>query len=189
MFNPLVGWQREWFFLHNNVDTLLPMFMGNRPVPQPSWGYGVARRDTHKLQPMRDGFRQLLQAGLTGADLHQLPHLATPAAGIYTVDVPGPGCSGSCFSAELDNAEIDTRVWRILALGAHRNSVPSSIPLRERVARPWLSPLELASTRLCQFLSFLLHLLCLCAGSWVCAQRPTRVTLHGEFGKAGGQLY
>jgi hypothetical protein len=43
--------------------------MSNNPIPHPSWGSGVARWDTRKLQPLRDVVRQLLQAGLTGADL------------------------------------------------------------------------------------------------------------------------
>jgi hypothetical protein len=90
---------------------------------------------------------------------------------------PGPGCSDRSFSTKLDNAEIYTQVWRILALGAHWNSGPSPIPLREGVTRPWVSPLKLASARLCQFLPFLLHLLLLCAGSWVHAQRPVGVIL------------
>jgi hypothetical protein len=58
-------WQREWFFLWNDADAPLLVFTGNRPIPQPNWGYGVARRDTHKLQPLRDIVRQLLQAELT----------------------------------------------------------------------------------------------------------------------------
>jgi hypothetical protein len=33
MSNLPIGWQREWFFLWNDVDALLPMFTGNHPVP------------------------------------------------------------------------------------------------------------------------------------------------------------
>jgi hypothetical protein len=40
---PSVGWQKEWFFMRNDSDAMLPMFTGNRPVPQPNWGYGVAQ--------------------------------------------------------------------------------------------------------------------------------------------------
>jgi hypothetical protein len=35
---PLNGWQKEWFFLRNNTDVPLPMFMGSRPICQPCWG-------------------------------------------------------------------------------------------------------------------------------------------------------
>jgi hypothetical protein len=49
MSNPPAGWQREWFFLRNDVDVSVPTFTGNYTTPQPSWGYGLARRDIHKL--------------------------------------------------------------------------------------------------------------------------------------------
>jgi hypothetical protein len=42
MSDPSVGWQRVWFFLRNNADAPLPVFMGCDPIPQPKWGYGVA---------------------------------------------------------------------------------------------------------------------------------------------------
>jgi hypothetical protein len=100
---------------------------------------------------------------------------------------PRPGCSDYSFSTELDNALIDTRVRRILTLGAQQNSGPSLIPLREGVANPWVSPLELASAQLCQFLPFLLCLLRLCEGSWVHAPRPTGGYLTRGFSEAGGQ--
>jgi hypothetical protein len=43
MSDPLVEWQKGWFFLRNDVDALLLMLIGNRLYPQPDWGYGVAR--------------------------------------------------------------------------------------------------------------------------------------------------
>jgi hypothetical protein len=49
---------------------------------------------------------------------------------------PGPGCFDCSFSAELDNAEIDTKVRRILALEAHRNTGPSPFPLSEGIVSP-----------------------------------------------------
>jgi hypothetical protein len=55
----------------------------------------------------------------------------------------GPSCSDRSFSAELDIAEIDTWIHRILTLGAHWNSGPNPIPLREGIVSPWVSPLEL----------------------------------------------
>jgi hypothetical protein len=42
MSNPLVRWQKEWFFLRNYADAPLPVFTGKHPVPQPNWGYRVA---------------------------------------------------------------------------------------------------------------------------------------------------
>jgi hypothetical protein len=47
----------------------------------------------------------------------------------------GPSCSDHSFTAKLDDAEINTRIRRVLALRAHRNYGPSLIPLGEGVAR------------------------------------------------------
>jgi hypothetical protein len=60
---------------------------------------------------------------------------------------PRPSCPDRSFSAELDNFEIDIQIQRILTLGAHQNSDPSPIPLREGIVIPWMSPLELAFAR------------------------------------------
>jgi hypothetical protein len=45
------------------------MFMGDRPIPQPNWEYGVARADLHRLQPLLEIIRCLLQRGLTGTEI------------------------------------------------------------------------------------------------------------------------
>jgi hypothetical protein len=52
-------WLKVWFFLRNNVNVLLPMFTGSRPIPQPNWWYGIARRDLRRLQPLREVVQQL----------------------------------------------------------------------------------------------------------------------------------
>jgi hypothetical protein len=36
------GWQKVWFFLRNDADASIPIFMGCCPIPQPKWGHGVA---------------------------------------------------------------------------------------------------------------------------------------------------
>jgi hypothetical protein len=74
-------------FLRNTTDASLPVLTGNRPAPQPSWGYGVARWDIHKLEPLREVVQQLQQAGLMGADLCQPPHSAPSVVGGNNVDV------------------------------------------------------------------------------------------------------
>jgi hypothetical protein len=43
------GWRKKRFYLRNDASVLLPVFTGNRPIPMPSWGYGVASRDLGKL--------------------------------------------------------------------------------------------------------------------------------------------
>jgi hypothetical protein len=43
------GWQKIRFFLRNDGVARHPVFTGNRPIPQPNWGYGVAKKDLCKL--------------------------------------------------------------------------------------------------------------------------------------------
>jgi hypothetical protein len=50
MSDPLVVWQKGWFFSRNDTNVPLPI----RLVPQPKWGYGVAQED------LRDFVQQLL---------------------------------------------------------------------------------------------------------------------------------
>jgi hypothetical protein len=63
------GWWKKWFYSRNDVGAPLPAFTGNCPISLPTWGYGVARKDLRKLQPMREVIQQLRQAGLTGVHL------------------------------------------------------------------------------------------------------------------------
>jgi hypothetical protein len=58
---PTDGWRKVWFYLRNDTDAPLPVFTGSRPVPQPSWGYGMAQRDLHRLQPLCEVVQQLLR--------------------------------------------------------------------------------------------------------------------------------
>jgi hypothetical protein len=66
---PSDGWWKVWFFLRNDIDAPLPVFMGSRPIPQPNWGYGVIKKDLHRLQPLREVVQWLLYGGMTGVDL------------------------------------------------------------------------------------------------------------------------
>jgi hypothetical protein len=43
------GWWKKWFYLRNDASTLHPAFTYSCPIPLPSWGNGVARRDLSKL--------------------------------------------------------------------------------------------------------------------------------------------
>jgi hypothetical protein len=45
------GWWKVWF-LKDEADALLPMFMGGCSVPHPDWEHGVARADFPPLQPI-----------------------------------------------------------------------------------------------------------------------------------------
>jgi hypothetical protein len=39
------------------------------PIPHPNWEYGLARADLHRLQPLLEIVRRLLQRGLTGPEI------------------------------------------------------------------------------------------------------------------------
>jgi hypothetical protein len=56
---------------------------------------------------------------------------------------PGPSCPDRSFSAELDDTKINAQIHGILVHGANHNSSPSPVPLRDGVANPWVSLLEL----------------------------------------------
>jgi hypothetical protein len=63
MPGPPDEWQKVWFFLRNDVYTLLPMFTGSHLVPQPNWWYSVAKKDLHRLQPLCEVVQRLLPGG------------------------------------------------------------------------------------------------------------------------------
>jgi hypothetical protein len=42
MSDPSVRWLKVWFYLRNDADVPLIVFMGSRPICQPKWGYSVA---------------------------------------------------------------------------------------------------------------------------------------------------
>jgi hypothetical protein len=86
---PLDRWWKVWFFMRNDTNALLPMFMGSRLIPQPNWGYGVARKDFRKLQPLREVIQQLLCRGLMDTDLFQRRGSSAPSAGDDHLDVSG----------------------------------------------------------------------------------------------------
>jgi hypothetical protein len=51
--------------LRNDAEAPLPLFTGSRPIPQPKWRYGVAKKDLHRLQTLRDVIQWLLRGRLT----------------------------------------------------------------------------------------------------------------------------
>jgi hypothetical protein len=126
------GWQRVWFFFRNDVDAPLPVFKGSRPVPQPNWGYGVARRDLSRLQPLREIIQQLMHGGLTGADLLRtlFSHRVQPIRQWVTTMwmYPRPSCPDRPFSEELGDVEINTKIHSALAPGDDLNPGVSPPP-------------------------------------------------------------
>jgi hypothetical protein len=89
-------WQKKWFYLKNNTSTLLPVFIGGRPVPLSSWGGGVARKDLGKLQTLHENIQQLWSDKLTGVHLlrtlfsHRIQPLRRQRTTMWTY--PGPSC-------------------------------------------------------------------------------------------------
>jgi hypothetical protein len=64
------GWQKKWFYPRNDASASLPTFIDGRPIPLPSWGDGVAKKDLDKLHPLHKNLQQLRQYGLT--EMHLL---------------------------------------------------------------------------------------------------------------------
>jgi hypothetical protein len=64
---------------------------------------------------------------------------------------PGPSCPDRPFSAELDDMEIDPRIWGVLAHGANKKFGIGTVPLSKGVVNPWVSLFELTFVCLCQF--------------------------------------
>jgi hypothetical protein len=112
MPNPLVGWWRTWFLLRNAIDVSLPVFMGGHLVPHPNWEYGVARADLHRLQPLLEIVRGLLQRGLTGVEIlwslfsRGVQPLRHQEATMHMS--PGPSCPVHSFPMESVGTEINT---------------------------------------------------------------------------------
>jgi hypothetical protein len=69
MSDPPVEWQKVWFFLRNDTNVPLPVFMASRLVTQRKWGYGVAQGHICRLQSLCDVVQWLLRGGLMGVDL------------------------------------------------------------------------------------------------------------------------
>jgi hypothetical protein len=117
--SPPNGWWKVWFFLRNNTDAPLPIFMSSCHVPRPNWGYGVAQKDLRKLQPLWEVVRKLLQGRLTGVELLQT-FFSNRVQLLYHQEVtmwmyPGPSCPDRPFSVELGDTEINTRIQGVLA--------------------------------------------------------------------------
>jgi hypothetical protein len=109
----------------------------------------LAKKDTHKLQPVHDVLQSFLQAGLMGVDLLRtyIVRLVQPLRWweVTMWRYPGHSCHHCSFPIELVNAEVDTRVWRILALKVNWYSGSGPFPLRDGVVIPWVSLLEFIS--------------------------------------------
>jgi hypothetical protein len=179
MFKPSDGWQNVWFFPKNDANALLPVFTDRRPIPQPNWGYRVARKDLCRMQPLPEAVQQLLCRGLTGVDLLRtfFSHRVQPLHqwGTTMWMYLGPSYPDRPFFEELGDTEINTRICRVLTHVANLNLGAAPAPIREGVDSTLVSSPGPTFGCLCQFW-FQMHSCC-CAGSWVCSQHPVGVTL------------
>jgi hypothetical protein len=58
------------FYMHSYVEKkFILVKTGVTPIPDPNWEYGVAQADLHRLQPLLEIIRGLLQRGFMGEDL------------------------------------------------------------------------------------------------------------------------
>jgi hypothetical protein len=141
------GWQKKWFYLRNDASTPLPIFTSSCPVPLPSWGDGVARKDLSKFHPMREALQQLRQEGLTGTHLlwtffsRRIQPLRRQKIKMWLY--PGPSCPDRPFSVELSTVEVDSRVHKVLDLGVNPNPGAGPTPLQGGVASARVSTLDL----------------------------------------------
>jgi hypothetical protein len=111
------GWRKVWFFLRNNADAPLPMFMGSCP----------------DSQPLCEVVQQLLHNGLMGLDLLWtfLSHRVQPLRqlGMTMWMYMEPSCPNRPLSEELGDTEINTWIHRVLAHGAVLSLGTSPVPL------------------------------------------------------------
>jgi hypothetical protein len=95
--------------------------MGNHPVPHPNWRHGVAETDLHRLQPMLQAIRGLLQRGLMDVEI-LWTFFSRGAQPLRRREVNtrmhlGPSCPDCPFSTDLGNTGINTRIRGVLASG------------------------------------------------------------------------
>jgi hypothetical protein len=66
---PPIKWRKAWFLLRNDANALLLAFTGGHLTLHPNWEHGVVQADLHRLQPLLEIVRGLLQRGLMGEEI------------------------------------------------------------------------------------------------------------------------
>jgi hypothetical protein len=90
------------------------VFTGGHPIPYPNWEYGVAQAYLHRLQPLLEIIREMLQRRLVGAEIlwtffsRQVQSLHQ--RGLTVQMSLGPSCPIRPFSTESAGTEINTWV-------------------------------------------------------------------------------
>jgi hypothetical protein len=114
MLDPPIGWRRAWFLLSNDTDVPLSTVYGWSSHPHPNWEFGVAWADLHRVQPLLEIIRGLLQRGLTSVEILQTffscgVHSLYQREAIVQMSL-GPSSPVHPFSTELGDMKINTRV-------------------------------------------------------------------------------
>jgi hypothetical protein len=136
---------KKWFYVKNDAFALFPVFTGGRPIPLPSGGDGVAKKDLGKLHPLREKLQWLRQDGLTEMHLlrtffsHRIQPLRRRRTKLWTY--LGPYCPDRPSSEELSVAEVEPRIHKVLDLGVNLTPGADPVPLRRGITSVRVSTL------------------------------------------------
>jgi hypothetical protein len=113
------------------------MFTGGRPLPLPSWGDGVARKDLDKMQSLCENLQQLRQEGLTGMHLLWtffscwIQPLQRQRTKMWVY--PGSSCPDCPTSEELSPVEVEAQIHKVMDLEVNLNPDPYLVHLRRGI--------------------------------------------------------
>jgi hypothetical protein len=131
------GWRKVWFFLRNNTDVPLTVFMGSCPVPNPTRGTEWPGGTSTSYNSCARSFNSYGRRGLTGVNLMQtffscqtqLLHQWAIRMWMYL----GPSCPDYPFSEEFSDVEVNTQIHKALDHEDDLNPWASHAPMKEGV--------------------------------------------------------
>jgi hypothetical protein len=137
MSKSMDGWRKVWFFLRNNTDVPLTVFMGSCPVPNPTRGTEWPGGTSTSYNSCARSFNSYGQRGLTGVNLMQtffscqtqLLHQWAIRMWMYL----GPSCPDYPFSEEFSDVEVNTQIHKALDHEDDLNPWASHAPMKEGV--------------------------------------------------------
>jgi hypothetical protein len=138
MHRLMKGWRKKWFYLNNDAFTSLPALTGSHPIPLPSWGGWSGQEGPRQVAAHARGPSIITAGG--PVDVSQLPDLATLVVKnqdvtVFEVKLDYPS------SEELNEAEVNSRIHKVLDLGADLNPGACPALLQEGVASARVSML------------------------------------------------
>jgi hypothetical protein len=136
----------------------------------------VAQQYIHRLQPLHDIVRQLLQAGLSGTCLHQLPRPTTLTMGDDNVDVSRAKLSRLLLLHRVGRCADQRPDSRDPCLWGQSESRPQPNPFKGS-HHQLLGESAQAHFHLTMSISASIAFMRSYVGSWVCARRSVGVIL------------